>query len=426
MDLRILKTQNTRDTSNQQNWGLRHLRKIVLLQDAKENRKNSTFRMKTKLIFLFLTMLVISFNFLTAQTWNYFKYQTITQLADTGTNYQVRFTVHYGNGTDSGENVYLNSNCRTDFGDLRFFEGATELDYWIESKTDSDNAVFWVEIAGDLSTANRTVTLKYGNSSATTTSNGPNTFIFFDDFSNGLSKWTQEVTYGTISIPSGENYVRCGGGITSGNLGHTVLGSSTTYTGFANNAVEYKYRLATDAICEVGIRGDKTNSKGYKGRSDARAGEGSSILTPPYLGWDFLSDAVADGSAPSINTWYRGTFTAYNSNLKLYRDGVLKRSSTQGTYTTAGEISLQNHYGSYTDYDWVAVRKFADSEPTRGSWGSEQSLNNPLIEVSTTSLTNFTYVHGSGPSPIQDFTVTGLGGKGKKYPPLISFPIRCI
>ncbi len=339
--------------------------------------------------------------------WQYAKAQTINLLANTGTNYQVRFTVHYGNGTDSGENVYLNSNCRTDFGDLRFFEEKTELDYWMETKTDSDNAVFWVEIAGDLSTADRTITLKYGNSSATTTSNGPNTFIFFDDFSNGLSKWTQEVTYGIISIPSGENYVRCEGGVHDSPHGHTVLGSSATYTGFANNAIEYKYRLATDTICEVGIRGDETNSKGYKGRSDARAGEGSSILTPPYLGWDFLSDAVADGSAPSINTWYRGTFTAYNSNLKLYRDGVLKRSSTQGTYTTAGEISLQNHYGSYTDYDWVAVRKFADSEPTRGSWGSEQSLNNPLIEVSTTSLTNFTYVHGSGPSPIQDFTVTG-------------------
>ena len=179
MDLRILKTQNTRDASNQKNWGLSQLIEIILLQNAEANRKNSTFKMKTKLIFIFLTMFVFSLNFLTAQTWNYFKYQTFTQLANTGTNYQVRFTVHYGNGTDSGENVYLNSKCRTDFGDLRFFEGATELDYWMESKTDSDYAVFWVEIAGDLSTANRTVTLKYGNSSATTTSNGPNTFIIF-------------------------------------------------------------------------------------------------------------------------------------------------------------------------------------------------------------------------------------------------------
>ena len=55
MDRRTSKTLNT---SYPQNWGLKYLREIVLLQDAKENRKNSTFRMKTKLIFIFLTMLV--------------------------------------------------------------------------------------------------------------------------------------------------------------------------------------------------------------------------------------------------------------------------------------------------------------------------------------------------------------------------------
>jgi len=400
MDLRILKTQNTRDASNQKNWGLSQLIEIILLQNAEANRKNSTFKMKTKLIFIFLTMFVFSLNFLTAQTWNYFKYQTFTQLANTGTNYQVRFTVHYGNGTDSGENVYLNSKCRTDFGDLRFFEGATELDYWMESKTDSDYAVFWVEIAGDLSTANRTVTLKYGNSSATTTSNGPNTFIFFDDFSNGLNKWTKEKGAANISIPSGQNYVRCSGS------DHTVLGSSATYTGFANNAVEYRYLLATDAICEVGIRGDYTNNKGYKGRSDARTvtSGGSGILDAPYQQpWNFLTDAGEDFDRPTVNVWHRGTFTAYNSNLKLYRDGILKRSSTLGTYTTAGEISLQNCYGSYTDYDWVAVRKFAGSEPTRGNWGggnvwqyTKAQTINLLANTGTNYQVRFTVHYGNG------------------------------
>ncbi|MDI3504231.1 MAG: hypothetical protein PWP64_1167 [Candidatus Cloacimonadota bacterium] len=312
-----------------------------------------------------------------AQIWMQSKDAVINQTDNAGTGYQVRFIVHYGTGTDSGENVYLGEKCRSDFGDIRFYEGQTALNYWMESMTSSSEAVFWVKLNGNLSNGPITVTLLYGNSEVTTTSNGANTFEFFDDFSSDLSKWTMHKTLdgSTITIPSGENYVRCGGGITSGTYGHTVLGSSNTYDDFANNAVEYRYRVATDGICEVGIRGTFGDpGSGYKGRSDARSNQGSSIQTPPYYGWRPLSDAGYDADTPSVNVWYRGTFTAYEEKLKLYRDGSLKCSSTLGTVSGPGEISLQNHYGNYTDYDWVAVRKFAGTEPTRGSWGEEVTL----------------------------------------------------
>jgi len=64
------------------------------------------------------------------------------------TDYIIKIIVHYGAGTDSGEDVYLNSLCNTDFSDVRFTDstGATYLDFWIESKTDSDNAVCWVKV----------------------------------------------------------------------------------------------------------------------------------------------------------------------------------------------------------------------------------------------------------------------------------------
>jgi len=63
------------------------------------------------------------------------------------TNYQMMITVHNGSGTNSVGHVYCNQHCRADFGDIRFTdEYNTELDYWIEDKTDSDNAIIWVEI----------------------------------------------------------------------------------------------------------------------------------------------------------------------------------------------------------------------------------------------------------------------------------------
>jgi len=50
------------------------------------------------------------------------------------TDYQMKINVHYGDGVDSVEDVYLDGKCEEDFGDVRFTEddGVTELDYWIE------------------------------------------------------------------------------------------------------------------------------------------------------------------------------------------------------------------------------------------------------------------------------------------------------
>jgi hypothetical protein len=117
--------------------------------------------------------------------WQYRKSHLITSATDAGTNYQIKITVHYGSGSDSDDDVYLDSKSKTDFGDIRFTNntGITELDYWMESKTDSDNAVFWVEVGNTLE-SNQTIYIYYGNGDVTTTSNGDNTFLFFEDFDN--------------------------------------------------------------------------------------------------------------------------------------------------------------------------------------------------------------------------------------------------
>lgn len=54
------------------------------------------------------------------------------------TDYPIKIKVHRTIGTDSGIDVYLGPECRSDFGDIRFTEddGLTELDYWIEQTKD--------------------------------------------------------------------------------------------------------------------------------------------------------------------------------------------------------------------------------------------------------------------------------------------------
>jgi len=154
-------------------------------------------------------------NIIVNQTWAWKKSVTINYAANAGTNYQVAIKVYFGSGTDGTETlgatkygaiagkVYVGGKCRPDFGDIRFkgSDGVTDLDYYLAEKVNSSYAIFWVEVKEDLSSTNRIIWIWYGNYSATTTSNGNNTFLFFEDWSGGLSKWEGDT--GSASISNG-------------------------------------------------------------------------------------------------------------------------------------------------------------------------------------------------------------------------------
>ncbi len=312
--------------------------------------------------------------------WKYSKGQTIEQISGAGSGYQIKVVVHRSEGIDFNENVYVGTNSRKDFGDIRFYEGNIPLDYWMESSIYGKSAAFWVKLNGNLSNNSIYLTMRYGNMAATTTSDGYATFDFFDDFNrtnNNLDNWkihkpTADVSKNHIEIPKGSNFVRIADGNKTQDFGygHAVLGSVNSYDGFTNGIIEFRYSMAVDGIAEVGFRG--TPGNGYKGRSDARTdGEGGqSFLENGLDEWPFL-----DGSAPGTNpplpfTWYRGMITALGNQVLFHRDEIQYASSNSATDGSPGEISLQNHYGSYADFDWIFVRKAAVQEPYRSYWQS--------------------------------------------------------
>ena len=114
----------------------------------------------------------------------------INPVSGAGTNYQLRLFVV--NGTSEGasttyatnDTLTLNNKTRSDFGDIRFTtsDGSTLLSYYIETLNSGINATFWVKITDDLSSSPATIYLYYTNPSATSISNGVNTFLFFDNF----------------------------------------------------------------------------------------------------------------------------------------------------------------------------------------------------------------------------------------------------
>jgi len=312
--------------------------------------------------------------------WSYRKSHEIFNATGAGTNYQIKITVINGTGTDGGDTVYINNKTRSDFGDIRFVNTTDNgvYDYWMETLNSGINATFWVEVADDLSTVNATIYIYYGNTSATypylstERAHGDATFLFFDDFSVDLSRWSKEKTSGIYPAIETPGIMRAGGGSTTSPYGHTSLGSSPTFNNFLNGAIEFRWRETTNALAEIAYRGNYSANTGYKGRYDARTGTEQCFMKPPYSGWGGFGPSVTrfgDGT----EVWHRGTITVSGSSMKIFKDGVSKATTTDTTYTSAGEIALQNHYGSWSDYDWVAVRKFVSPEPAHGSWGSEES-----------------------------------------------------
>ena len=319
-----------------------------------------------------------------AGAWTCRKSHLITASAGAGTNYQTCIKVYKTTGTDGTETldgetvgkVYVGSNCRDDFGDIRFTDndGSTELDYWMESSTSGVSAKFWVEVADTLE-SNATIYVYYNNATQTTTSNGANTFLFFEDWSGAIdwtNKW-QSTGQASYSISSGK--LQC------------VPPSAAT------KLIQTKNAYGAGYACRALIRQSVTNTQLYhnnEGTAAAWSGKDANIIT-----WDAdrlhaslntVDANVAESEA--LTTYYTSKFwvpSSGNATAAIYLSGLLEVSKT-GTpgYTTAyiGFIAwLTNAVGLVGD---IYIRKFIATEPAHSTWGGpELSLTETLTKTST-------------------------------------------
>ncbi len=318
--------------------------------------------------------------------WSYRKSHEIQgSTAGSQTDYQVKIVAHYGNGSDSGENVYLNNHARTDFGDVRFTgsDGSTGLFYWMEEKVDGDYAVFWVKVSSiPASPDTQTIYIYYGKSDATTTSNGGQTFKFFDDFP-GTSLNTD------IWYVSANNY-SVSNSVLRINVGAVGLQNPLSYNIQDGYIVEAKIMFNVYASYYSGTIPELSSSRftaSSNGNADAAVlymrGSGSQYV------WYYIGDGstasynVGYGSTgwlSSENTWYKTAVSVYGGNVKLWRDYSAIKTFTGITwhknikYFSLGAFQGASSYDIQdTSYDWIRVRKYVEPEPSHGNWGSEET-----------------------------------------------------
>jgi hypothetical protein len=329
------------------------------------------------------------------------------------TDYQIRIVVKYGSGTDSGDTVYLNGRCKTDFSDIRFTDsdGTTLLSYWRESYTASDTAIFWVKVPSIPQNGTATIYIYYGNPSATYTGSGSDTFIFFDDFNIlDTTRW-DIITFnnGSVSVSSSQLVLTVNN--SSGGSGAGLI-SKSTFTGTYLAIEALMKRNTGQKIGEPGLfisftnkaYRDTTNYGHYYSYSSDSLGIGAGASIFEYTSKRYrlfvnYYDIINFGSTSSPawdGVWVR--VSCYTDNSGLRTTGVFTYSNQTVTLTTAqasGEVSplyLQVYYADYQQsnqqsyVDWIAVRKWISPEPTHGSWGSPETLINLSFSLNISSI----------------------------------------
>jgi len=295
---------------------------------------------------------------------------TINNSGSALTDFQVRVDVTY------------DADMQPDFDDIRFVDSddSTELSHWRESYTASTSAIFWVKVPS-IPSGDKTIYMYYGNDAASSASDGNATFIFFDDFSGDLSKWT--TIAGTWAIDAGRLTTTSGTGRTA------IYGTGTS---FGNAIIEFKSTAPpTTADHNIG---------------SYHRGDGTVADTNAWLRfyWDTiiedwkLKDGVtvyANATGDSLEgVWRNQKIVMVGNTQQLYVDGTLKIDYTGASGTNPGKVGVISYASAYLAgkyWDDYRVHKYASPEPTT-SVGSEDgwSRRAPVtINNSGSALTDF-------------------------------------
>jgi hypothetical protein len=303
---------------------------------------------------------------------------------------QAFITIHktastYLTSTSFLDIVGLSQKCRTDFGDVRFTEsdGTTLLDYWVEEKTDSNEAIFWVEVADDLSSEDHAIYVYYGKDDATSISSGQNTFLFFDDFLGSAWDTSAWQTVGSPSTSVSDSKIVVSRNSYSGSWSAHGLKTKT----FSVDEARIMTRAKTSSTHASNTAGYACSQFTSKGARNGFGFSGGNIIVEVDGRDEGASFTTAYPQAYLTNAFY--TLYLYRwgtSYAKEYVNGVYKSQVTSNVRDGSRNVAVWiEEWGSFSGtrdvtVDWVAVAKYADPEPSHGNWGSEEIGNYIIID----------------------------------------------
>jgi len=305
----------------------------------------------------------------------------------------------------SGGNVSCEGHCKNDFGDIRFvdIDNTTELDYWMEDYTSSSYAWFWIETPSDVETDQK-ILMYYNNSGASTTSNGTNTFGYFDHWtSDNTGDWA-------TGEPTNNHYTWW-----------ENTKSFTEYRAFESNHTMQSWNSGTWDWTVIGWTADKSSDWRYINhvilRWSMRESDGADDSTirvhiDVKNGSNTTNTAYTDVSIPSSSDYLSLRLTYLSDNVSyewknlstgfILSSGSINNSSCipppdNASYfmheqfdggagiflwsspTTLDFGNIPGNGGGEWYFDYWFIRKYADTEPSWSSFGSEVDGVKPNI-----------------------------------------------
>ena len=332
-------------------------------------------------------------------------YNNITWSAGAQTNYQIMIILSNSSGTSGYyapyNIIYTSKTTRPDWYDINITTSSdTPIPFWIENNTqNATTATLWINMPS-IAIDNSSITkIGYGNSTdSTSTANGYNTFLFFDDFITGSRNTTLWNLYGN------------GAPTYSGGV---MTVSSTSSNGGVNSTALYGVNNSYVA------RGKFSTSSGSFGFADALSdiNVAASFGTANYK---FATHAGGSytNSATSADTNYHVLEVDRNSNVNVsfkYDGPVAFISSTN--FGTVPEYIRYDVANPATEaQDWAFVKKYVFPEPTTSlyttvSSGAGTPLSSSFTQSANPSSTGqlVTYTDTSTGSPTTwNWTLGGI------------------
>ncbi len=324
--------------------------------------------------------------------WQYRKTHTINATAGADVDYTIVLKIYYANGTDGEETVngmqygkmYCGYLVQKDFGDVRFTgdDGVTLLSYWRDEFSVGNYATFWVKISGNLTEADQTIYVYYGNAGASSTSNGASTFLWFDDASfDNRAAYTQVdiglggSTSGSLAYSS-TNHLYTASRSANDNTAWIIPYSGTDYEVFGN--------VGTNLVSgnsQSGFLVRYSSEGSYQGRfltitgiTDDAIGIMWEKMQPSYS-WGDVVYTYYSGDIFANNVLYRMRYSVVNTTHSMYcHDASI--TGTNGNFTS-GNAGIVANYGTTSTTIWnlLVVRKCVAVEPTHNIWGQIEALN---------------------------------------------------